>query len=565
MAAQAFEVPVVAQDLRPSETYDRLCGSLLALRDAATAIFDALGERHLSRCSAAIPPIPGFAAGLAGAAAMAAQAFEVSAQDLRPSETYDRLCGSLLALRDAATAVFDALGERVKSLLTAALSLALARLLVDEEQQRLQGLSRRIRAVQASIDNIEGSQKALTIFSPSKYPVVDPVDVDYVSVFRDRAGSKTCTPQRLSGIVDAPEEQEPRGAEEALELFRFFSETAQEPLITTNEHIDGLGDIPQDTDSATSLLLFNTTEVVYGRSYRHIDNLTMPLKDAKEELQMDDDTGFSSILTRESELGEVPEDFGFRPVLGTVPEISLPPSLPNLPMIADLNWGGRSLLPDLPPIAPSAVLRATTLPNPALTPPSPGPSTQGMAASVSPLPITLDTSQQPQRSAELHRVPAATSTALGSEEIKPLSESGPSSSRLVDKDQRTAGQPTVKSPAPAISSDPLRAALMESIRNPGLILRKRDSVGEVKKRPPNDRDVEGTSAPVVNDTGQARQSPTVPSMDMFAEMTNVLRLRRLAMQTASEEKIAIARLHASIAKKAGKPQDEVDEESDWSD
>eukprot|EP00850_Spirogloea_muscicola_P007282 SM000036S13326 [mRNA] locus=s36:665807:670439:+ [translate_table: standard] len=528
---------------------------------------------------------------------MAAQAFEVSvtAQDLRPSETYDRLCGSLLALRDAATAIFDALGERV-----------------DEEQQRLQGLSSRIRAVQASIDNIEGSQKALTIFSPSKYPVVDPVDVDYVSVFRDRAGSKTSTPQRLSGIVDAPEEQlynfensglsqEPRGAEEALELFRFFSETAQEPLITTSEQNDGLGDIPQDTDSATSLLLFNTTKIVYGRNYRHIDNLTMPLKDAKEESQMEDDTGFSSILTRESELGKVPEDFGFRPVLGPVPEISLPPSLPNLPMIADLNWGGRSLLPELPPIAPSAVLRATTSLNPALTPPSPGPSTQGMAASVSPLPITLDTSQQPQPSAELHRVPAATSTALDSEEIKPLSESGPSSSRLMDKDQRTAKQPTVKSPAPAISSNPLRAALMESIRNPGLILRKRDSVGKVNKRPPNERDAEGNSAPVVNDTGQARQNPAVSSMDMFAEMTNVLRLRRLAMQTAPQEKIAgapsqatiaaavkragpppplpsarlsidlvpvegtIARLHASIAKKAGKPQDEVDEESDWSD
>eukprot|EP00850_Spirogloea_muscicola_P004445 SM000019S04989 [mRNA] locus=s19:341211:345866:- [translate_table: standard] len=484
---------------------------------------------------------------------MAAQAFEVPvvAQDLRPSETYDRLCGSLLALRDAATAIFDALGERV-----------------DEEQQRLQGLSSRIRAVQASIDNIEGSQKALTIFSPSKYPVVDPVDVDYVSVFRNRAGSKISTAERLSGIVDAPEEQEPRGAEEAMELFRFFSETAQEPLITTSEPNDGLGDIPQDTDAATSLLLFNTTEIVYGRNYRHIDNLTMPLKDAKEESQMEDDTGFSSILTRESELGEVPEDFGFRPVLGPVPEISLPPSLPNLPMIADLNWGGRSLLPELPPIAPSAVLRASTSPNPALNPASPGPSTQdspGMAASVSPLPITSDTSQQPQPSNELHRVPAATSTALDSKETKPLSESGPSSSRPVDKDQRTAGQLTVKSPAPAISSDPLRAALMESIRNRGLILRKRDSVGEVNERPSIERDAEGNSARVLNDTGQARQSPAVPSMDMFAEMTNVLRLRRLAMQTAPEEKIVIARLHASIAKKAGKPQDEVDEESDWSD
>jgi hypothetical protein len=36
------------------------------------------------------------------------------------------------------------------------------------------------------------------------------------------------------------------------------------------------------------------------------------------------------------------DEYGFRPTLGEVPSFSLPSTLPNLPMVAEISWSGTS-------------------------------------------------------------------------------------------------------------------------------------------------------------------------------------------------------------------------------
>lgn len=37
------------------------------------------------------------------------------------------------------------------------------------------------------------------------------------------------------------------------------------------------------------------------------------------------------------------EEYGFRPTLGEVPSFRLPSTLPNLPMVADISWSGKTV------------------------------------------------------------------------------------------------------------------------------------------------------------------------------------------------------------------------------
>lgn len=45
-------------------------------------------------------------------------------------------------------------------------------------------------------------------------------------------------------------------------------------------------------------------------------------------------------------------EYGYKPVLGDVPEFNLPSVLPDLPMVADISWNSADV-PGFAPIAPS--------------------------------------------------------------------------------------------------------------------------------------------------------------------------------------------------------------------
>jgi WAS protein family homolog 1 len=106
---------------------------------------------------------------------------------------------------------------------------------------------------------------------------------------------------------------------------------------------EGLGRLPDNLPSISSLLLFNTAENPY-RVYVTLDNLAG--SDAIEVDSGDKDdllTGApESILN--PELHGLPEfamiDYGYKPVLSDVPEFNLPSALPNLSMVAgDISFG----------------------------------------------------------------------------------------------------------------------------------------------------------------------------------------------------------------------------------
>jgi WAS family protein 1 len=106
--------------------------------------------------------------------------------------------------------------------------------------------------------------------------------------------------------------------------------------------------------------LFNTPENPY-KKYISLDNLSG--KEARASKKDDD--------KKESKLADAPKtflegdvlpaistiDYGYKPVLGEVPELHLPSVLPNLPNIADISWSVQSgitsiapsfITPDLP-------------------------------------------------------------------------------------------------------------------------------------------------------------------------------------------------------------------------
>ncbi|GBG76923.1 hypothetical protein CBR_g23137 [Chara braunii] len=147
----------------------------------------------------------------------------VVGHDLRPEETYLQLCDALSMLEQTVDSIFSAVIDRVES-----------------DRQRLRGITERIKTAQAKIDAISGSKKAITVFSSSKYPASSPGARDYVpflvgrgangrneGVWREQlAATELRSPHMF--MHEMEDHSLPRGADEAMELFRFFAETAYE-------------------------------------------------------------------------------------------------------------------------------------------------------------------------------------------------------------------------------------------------------------------------------------------------------------------------------------------------
>ncbi|KFO30889.1 WAS protein family like protein 1 [Fukomys damarensis] len=141
---------------------------------------------------------------------------------------------------------------------------------------------------------------------------------------------------------------------EKLKYFPVCVSTKPDP---EEEAEEGLGGLPSNISSVSSLLLFNTTENPY-KKYVFLDPLAGAVTKTHVMLGTETEKLFDaplSISKREQLEQQVPENYFYVPDLGQVPEIDVPSYLPDLPGIADDLMYSADLGPGIAPSAPGTI------------------------------------------------------------------------------------------------------------------------------------------------------------------------------------------------------------------
>jgi len=216
---------------------------------------------------------------------------------------------------------------------------------VTEEKSKVDAIGSRVAIAREKVEKISGTTKAITVQSSAKYPSLS--DTDYRPLY---VGEQVFFPKHssyhISGIPHSPTVQ----VKDPLLDDPYLPESLPQPK---EEHVkEGLGRLPGNTSSLSSLLLFNTQENPY-KKYISLDNLAgkepTELKEEHHNLP-EAPTTLGSDLEGLRTPGAL--EYGYKPVLGAVPEFNLPSVLPDLPMVADISWGASDI-PEFTPIAPS--------------------------------------------------------------------------------------------------------------------------------------------------------------------------------------------------------------------
>ncbi|XP_053175108.1 WASH complex subunit 1 [Scomber japonicus] len=401
--------------------------------------------------------------------------------DLRREEAVNQIADALLYLETISTDIFRRVSESV-----------------EKNRRQLQTVTDRIKLAQARVDKIKGSKKATKVFSSAKYPAPDRLQ-DYSSIF--------------SGATDPTLQTRPRHRlqnklrpfdEKALqEKLMYFPVCVSNKKKSEDETEEGLGSLPRNISSVSSLLLFNTTENLY-KKYVFLDPLAgavtkthTTLETEKEEKPFDAPL---SITKREQLERQTAESYFYVPDLGQVPEIDVPSYLPDLPGIADdLSYsadlgpgfapsGPTHNIPELPSFSeessvPGSQLQPNAPPPPPPPPPPPEPTITPAIPEGAPPPPPPPPPPPVESTSEASKVPS----------------SGPVSGAPSDVVQPSDG----------------RASLLESIRNAG-------GIGKAKLRNMKERKMEKKK--------QKEQEQAVGAAssggDFMSDLFNKLAMRR---------------------------------------
>ncbi|XP_051917316.1 WASH complex subunit 1 [Hippocampus zosterae] len=393
--------------------------------------------------------------------------------DLRREEAVHQIADALFLLETISTDIFRRVSESV-----------------EKNRCQLQNVNNRIRLVQARVDRIKGSKKATKVFSSAKYPAPDRLQ-DYLSIF--------------TGASDPSSQARPRQRIQN-KLRPFDEKTLQEKLVyfpvcagnkkkSEDETEEGLGSLPRNISSVSSLLLFNTTENLY-KKYVFLDPLAgavikthTTIETEKQEKPFDAPL---SITKREQLERLTAENYFYVPDLGQVPEIDVPSYLPDLPGIADdLSYsadlgpgfapsGPTHIIPELPAFSEDSAseLHPSVLPPPPPPPPPPPAPTTAAGPPPPPPPPPL---------------PAETTS---------------------DRVEVPSSGPVSVAPSEVVQPSDGRASLLESIRNAG-------GIGKAKLRNVKERKMEKKK--------QKEQEQVVAGTtggDFMSDLFNKLAMRR---------------------------------------
>eukprot|EP00010_Vexillifera_abyssalis_P008245 CAMPEP_0201544976 /NCGR_PEP_ID=MMETSP0173_2-20130828/1579_1 /ASSEMBLY_ACC=CAM_ASM_000268 /TAXON_ID=218659 /ORGANISM="Vexillifera sp., Strain DIVA3 564/2" /LENGTH=466 /DNA_ID=CAMNT_0047953275 /DNA_START=23 /DNA_END=1423 /DNA_ORIENTATION=- len=298
-------------------------------------------------------------------------------QDLRREEALCQIFDALQTLNETMNGVFTTIETRVQ-----------------KEQGRIDSLGGRLKSATAKVDHIEKSfaKKATKVISPYKYP--QSAYAEYVPLHLSGAGNGVAQVKHaqrdnynLAGIPSVPAPTKPQASIKKSSGIQVDG-SQQDSTFGDAEAWEGLGRLPDNLPSVSSLLLFNTQENPYN-VYVTLDNL------AGVDVEMENERAKEALTEAPKTVAEgdaLPElskiEYGYKPVLGAVPEFDLPDQLPDLAMVADLSFEVN----DLPDIAPSAESNLPELPSvdpAALDDGPPPPSSSSGASDVPPPPADV--------------------------------------------------------------------------------------------------------------------------------------------------------------------------------
>uniref|UniRef100_A0A7N8X1W0 WAS protein family homolog 1 n=1 Tax=Mastacembelus armatus TaxID=205130 RepID=A0A7N8X1W0_9TELE len=394
--------------------------------------------------------------------------------DLRREEAVYQIADALLYLETISTDIFRRVSESV-----------------ENNRRQLQSVTDRIRLAQARVDKIKGSKKATKVFSSAKYPAPDRLQ-DYSSIFTGATdpSSQTRPRHRIQNKL------RPFDEKTLHEKLMYFPVCVSNKKKSEDETEEGLGSLPRNISSVSSLLLFNTTENLY-KKYVFLDPLAgavtkthTTLETEKEEKPFDAPL---SITKREQLERQTAESYFYVPDLGEVPEIDVPSYLPDLPGIADdLSYSadlgpgfapsGPTLnIPELPSFSEEIPQLQTNAPPPPPPPPPP-----------------------PE--------PALTpATPAGAPPPPPPPPPPPVDNPI---EASRAPSPVSGAPSEVVQPSDSRASLLESIRNAG-------GIGKAKLRNVKERKMEKKKQKEQEQVGAASGGG-----DFMSDLFNKLAMRR---------------------------------------
>ncbi|KAI5126118.1 WASH complex subunit 1 isoform X1 [Manis pentadactyla] len=414
---------------------------------------------------------------------LAGQTYEVPLiqPDLRREEVIQQVADALQYLQKVSGDIFSRISQRV-----------------ELSRRQLQAIGERVSLAQAKIEKIKGSKKAIKVFSSAKYPAPERLQ-EYGSIF---TGAQDPGLQRRPRhrIQSKHRPLDEWALQEKLKYFPVCVITKPEP---EDEAEEGLGGLPSNISSVSSLLLFNTTENLY-KKYVFLDPLagavtkTHVMLGAETEEKLFDAP--LSISKREQLEQQVPENYFYVPDLGQVPEIDVPSYLPDLPGIADDLMYSADLGPGIAPSAPGIIPELPTFHTEVAEPFKPDPEHGVLTAP--PPPPPLPPAPAVLVSAPPPPPPPQTAGCPG-QDARQDSSSGVSPSA-----------PVQGAPKEVVDPSSGRATLLESIRQAG-------GIGKAKLRSVKERKLEKKKQ---KEQEQGRASSH--GGDLMSDLFNKLVMRR---------------------------------------
>ncbi|KAJ4937617.1 hypothetical protein JOQ06_002249 [Pogonophryne albipinna] len=268
--------------------------------------------------------------------------------DLRREEAVHQIADALLYLETISTDIFKRYTHSLAHSLTHSLWVSDS---VERNRRQLQSVTDRIRLAQARVNKIKGSKKATKVFSSAKYPAPDRLQ-DYTSIFIEAVdpSSQTRPRHRIQNKL------RPFDEKALQEKLMYFPVCVNKKKRSEDETEEGLGSLPRNISSVSSLLLFNTTENLY-KKYVFLDPLAGAVTKTHTTLETEKEAkpfdAPLSITEGQQLERQTAESYFYVPDLGQVPEIDVPSYLPDLPGIADDLSYSADLGPGFAPSGPT--------------------------------------------------------------------------------------------------------------------------------------------------------------------------------------------------------------------
>ncbi|EGD73002.1 hypothetical protein PTSG_04711 [Salpingoeca rosetta] len=269
------------------------------------------------------------------------QRVAVVAPNLREEESLLQAFDALEHLENVVNNVFNHISEAI-----------------DSNKKDLVDVNNRINLARAKVQKMVGSSMATTVYASAKYP--GPAKLEPLPPLFD--GEEPEPPFKPNTVTS----RHPRVDREFMDnnsvIFSMKNNTVvrkrDQAITADEEELEGLGSLPKNLTSVSSLLLFNTTENPY-KKYVTVDPLHGAVTKTRADVEQQKLLAAAPETLLKGERYEAIEGESYRylPNLGAVPEIEAPSVLPDLAGVADLRFSEE--LNDTN-IAPSRLMNVPT-------------------------------------------------------------------------------------------------------------------------------------------------------------------------------------------------------------